>query len=178
MNPLRFLAAAALVALAFTGCVTMSVSSHLDRDVDFTAFHTWDWGKADALPTGDARLDNNQFFQDFLQGAVERSMARSGFARVTGNEKPQLLVHYHTNVNQRFQVGEPVNCAPGDCRPEVTDYEQGTLVIDVVDTATNRVVWRGWAQDSLSGIIDNQDRLEAKTDEAVRKIFAQFPGIQ
>jgi len=178
MIRLRLLAAAALVALGTTGCVTMSVSSHLDRDADFTRYHTWEWGQADALPTGDARLDNNQFFNDFLQGAVERAMARSGFARVARNEKPELLVHYHANINQRFQVGEPVNCAPGDCRPEVTDYEQGTLVIDVIDAATNRVIWRGWAQDSVAGVIDNQDRLEAKVDEAVRKIFAQFPGTR
>ena len=45
------------------------------------------------------------------------------------------------------------------------DYEQGTLIVDIVDVKTSKVVWRGWAQDTMNGIIDNQDRLEKQVDE-------------
>lgn len=177
MTRLRFAAATLLLTLGVSGCVTMNVASHVERDIDFTQYHTWDWGQADALPTGDPRLDANPFFNDYLQGALERAFARRGYARAAPNGMPDLLVHYHANITQRFQVGEPVNCTAGDCQPSVVDYEQGTLVIDVVDTRTNRVVWRGWAQDSVQGVIDNQDRLERQVDEAIRKVMAQFPGM-
>ena len=62
------------------GCATtMTVSSHVDRAVDFAHYRTYDWGPADALPTGDARLDANPFFKDHLQGEVEKQLAAKGF---------------------------------------------------------------------------------------------------
>ncbi len=170
-------AAIALFTLGAAGCASMNVSSHVERGVDFTQFRTWDWGQADALPTGDPRLDNNQSFNDHLQGAIEKAMATHGYARAPRGGKADLLVHYHSNINQRFMVNEPdVNCIPGNCQPSVIEYEQGTLVLDVVDAKTDKVVWRGWAQDSMQGIIDNQDRLEKKVDEAVSKMLVQFPA--
>jgi len=65
---------------------------------------------------------------------------------------------------------------PPDCRTSVIEYEQGTLVIDVLDARTERLLWRGWAQDSVQGILDNQDRMEREINEAVTKMFARFPG--
>ncbi len=177
MRRLTRLAAATLLALTASGCMTMNVASHFERGANFSQFRTWDWGQADALPTGDPRLDNNSFFNDHLQGAVEKALAGRGFARALQGSKADLLVHYHANINQRFQVNEPdVNCTPGNCQASTIEYEQGTLVIDMVDTRTDKVVWRGWAQDSVQGVIDNQDRMDRKIDEAVSKMFGRFPG--
>ena len=69
-----------LVAIGIAaGCaVTMSVSSHVDRSLDFARYRTFDWGPADALPTGDPRLDRDPFFKDHVQGAVERGLAARG----------------------------------------------------------------------------------------------------
>ena len=71
MVTLKRLAAIALVAAGAAGCVSMSVASHVERGVDFSQFRTWDWGQADALPTGDPRLDNNTVFNDQLQGPFD-----------------------------------------------------------------------------------------------------------
>ena len=72
------LTAVALFALSVTACATMSVSSYVQRDIDFARYRTYGWGPADALPTGDPRLDNNPFFKDYMQGAVERHLAMKG----------------------------------------------------------------------------------------------------
>jgi hypothetical protein len=177
MLTLTRLAFSTLLAAGLMGCATMSVSSHVERGVDFQQFRTWDWGQADALPTGDARLDNNPIFNDQLQGAIERALAMKGFARAASGSQADLLVHYHANINQRFQVNEPdVNCVAGGCQASVIEYEQGTLVLDIVNTRTDKVVWRGWAQDSMQGVIDNQDLLEKKVNEAVSKMLARFPA--
>jgi hypothetical protein len=169
--------AVTLLALAVTGCVTMSVASHLDRDANFAQFRTWDWGPADALPTGDPRLDNNPFFVDHLEGAVEKQMSARGFMRVAPGETPDLRVHYHANINHRFEVnGVDRDRGYSTDQVQVVEYEQGTLVIDMVDTRTNKVVWRGWAQDSVQGMIDNQGRMEKQIDEAVTKMMKLFPA--
>ena len=176
MLTVKHLAALVLLTLGAAGCASMSVASHVERGVDFTQFRTWDWGQRDALPTGDPRLDNNQFFNDQLQGAIEKALAVHGYARAPQGGKADLLVHYHANINQRFMVNEPdVNCTPGNCQPSMVEYEQGTLVLDVVNATTDKVVWRGWAQDSVQGIIDNQDLLTKKVNEAVSKMMAEFP---
>jgi len=59
-----FVTVAGLLIVFSIGCAAMTVSSHLDRLADFGTYRTWDWGPADALPTGDPRLDHNPFFKD------------------------------------------------------------------------------------------------------------------
>ena len=81
-------------------------------------------------------------------------------------------------MNQRLDVyradREQGYCY-GNCEPEVVNYEQGTLVIDVVDARTKKVVWRGWAQDTMTGVIDNQARLEKQVDEGVTRMMLLLP---
>ena len=55
-----------------------------------------------------------------------------------------------------------------------TAYEQGTLVIDLVDRRTKKLVWRGTAQAALSETPSKAER-EATIDEAVKKMFEKFP---
>jgi uncharacterized protein DUF4136 len=166
-------------ALVLTACAArMNVSSHVERGVDFADFQTYDWGPADALPTGDPRLDNNPFFHDYFEGAVEKQMALRGFEKVEWGT-PDLLLHYHANISQRFEVAGVDNehgaCSGGDCEPRAMTYEAGTLVLDIVDNYTARVVWRGWAQRDVDGVIDNQDRLNEFVNQAAVKMMAQFP---
>ena len=75
---------AAIVATAVTACATMNVSSHVERGLDITKYHTYEWGPADALPTGDPRLDKDPFFKDHVEGAVEKSMATSAGGQASG----------------------------------------------------------------------------------------------
>ena len=168
---------AAIAMVAAAGCATMTVSSHVESGISFSEYATYDWGPPDNLPVGDPRLDNNPFFNDYLQGAIERSMAAKGYdLAVAGGA--DLLIHYHASVNQKidvYDVDHRYGYCYENCKPDYFNYEEGTLVIDLVDTNTNKVVWRGWAQDSMNGIIDHQDRLEKQVDESVTKMMMRLP---
>ncbi|MGE3489038.1 MAG: DUF4136 domain-containing protein, partial [Vicinamibacterales bacterium] len=134
----------AVAVAGLAGCASMNVSSHIERGVNFAEYVTYDWGPPDNLPVGDPRLDNNPFFNDYLQGAVEKKLAAKGFERAAGKEA-DLLIHYHASVNQRLDVyraDQQYGYCYGDCEPQVVDFEQGTLVIDIVDAKTKKVVWR------------------------------------
>lgn len=167
-----------LATIALTGCATMTVSSHIQNGIDLERYRTYDWGPADALPTGDPRLDKDPFFQDHMQGAVERQMAARGFARAEDGD-PDLLIHYHANVTTRIDIAaadrERGYCYDDECQAGVIEYEGGTLVLDLVDTATNKVIWRGWAQESLERVLDNKDRMERDINEAVRRMLDRLP---
>ncbi len=54
------------------------------------------------------------------------------------------------------------------------EYVQATLVLDVVDARTNKLIWRGWA----TGKLDHDPKPEAVQEyvnEAVEKILERFP---
>jgi hypothetical protein len=168
----------AVMALTAASCATLTVSSHAERGLDFARYRTYDWGPPDALPTGDPRLDKDPFFQDYVQGAFERGLAARGFARAASGE-PDLLIHYHASISKQIDVNrvdrEYGYCWDEACSARVIDYEAGTLILDVVDARTNRVIWRGWARDSLDGILGNQDRMARMINEAVTRMLERLP---
>jgi hypothetical protein len=168
----------AIGTVAITGCATMNVSSHVERGLDISRYHTYDWGPADALPAGDPRLEQDPFFQDHLRGEVEKAMARRGFEWSTGGT-PDLLLHYHANITERIDVNradvQSGFCGPNGCDVPTVQYEAGTLVIDVIDARTNRLIWRGWAQRAVGGMLANQDTMARQINEAIARMFEQFP---
>jgi hypothetical protein len=167
----------ALPALALAGCATMNITSHLERGVDFARYRTYAWGPTDARPTGDPRLDSNPFFKDRLEGAVERSLTAKRFEKSTSTT-PDLLIHYHANITQRFEVNtvdRDRGYCSDDCEPTAGEYDEGTLVLDMVDARTNKVVWRGSARGVVNGLIDNQNLMEQKIDEAVLRMLERLP---
>lgn len=177
MMQCRGLVVVAAIGWLAAGCATMNVSAHVERSIDFTNYKTYAWGPADQFPTGDPRLDNNPFLRDYLTGAVDRQLARRGY-RLTTTGTPDLMIHYHANVTQRFEV-HGVDRAWGydpNAEPTVAEYEEGTIVVDVTDVRLDKVVWRGWAQDSITGLIDNQDRMEKQVKKSIDLMFTRFPA--
>lgn len=162
-----------VLAVAMTSCAAgMSVSSHVDRAVDFAPYHSYDWGPADALPTGDPRLDANPFFKDHLQGEVDRQLATRGLALARPGTA-DLLIHYHANISQRIDVaGVDRNYGYGG---QARNYEAGTIVIDLVDARTQKVIWRGWAQDAVGDMLHDEDTMARTLHEAVTRMLTQLP---
>jgi hypothetical protein len=157
----------------------MNVSSHVESGADFTQYRTFDWGTADALPTGDPRLDKNPFFKDHVEGAVNRGLALKGLTQADSGGTPDLLLHYHANISNRLDVShadtEYGTCYDDTCAARVVEFEAGTLVLDVVDTRTNKVIWRGWAQHNVGDILENSDLMARRIDEAVRRMLERLP---
>ena len=166
-------AAAAMVMLA--GCASIDIRSYVERGVDLSQYRTYGWEPTEGWTTGDARLDNNPFFQERVQMAVEQGLASKGYEKATDGT-PDLLLHYHASITQLIDLNELDrqfgSC--DDCTPYV--YDAGTLVIGLIDARTNRIVWHGSAEGSMEGMIDNQDAMEQQVDEAVGRILARFPG--
>ncbi|HSJ42600.1 MAG TPA: DUF4136 domain-containing protein [Xanthobacteraceae bacterium] len=166
----------AAAGLWLAGCATMTVHSYADRRADFGRYRTYQWGPADTWSTGDPRLDNNRFFDERVRAQVEKQLARRGFEK-TASERPDLLVHYHANVAQDIDVRKLDNgatyCVDHDCRPYI--YDKGTLFVDLVDPGSDTLIWRGWAEGSVDGVIDDQAWMDTRIDEAVARILGRLP---
>ena len=166
----RILSVAA-AALMLTGCASLNVSSYVERGIDVRQYRTFGWAPTDGLYTGDPRLDNNRFFDERVRTEVEAGLAARGFEKVAMT--PDVLIHYHANLTQRVDPGELNSCENDSCRPYV--YDAGTLIVDFVDPHTNKVVWRGWAEGGIDGVIDNQAWMEKKVGDAVARILGRLP---
>jgi hypothetical protein len=176
MTPRRSVAAAGLAFAAMLGvsCAAIYIGSFVERGYEFWTVKTFEWAPAEHLSTGDPRLDNNEVFQRHVKAAIERELIRRGLERVdTG--AGDVVVHYHASVTQRIDTGgldaRYEECE--DCRPSV--FDAGTLTIDLVDAGMNQLVWRGWAERSISGVLDRQDLMEQEVDLAVEQILARLP---
>jgi hypothetical protein len=176
MRPLRFasILAVAWATLALVGCATMRVGSFLDRGPDLTVYRTYAWASDAQLSTGDPRLDNNEFFQTRLRDAVEKGLVARGLEKAESGQA-DFVLHYHASVTQKVDAGG-VDDRYGyceDCTPSV--FDAGTLTLDVVDARTNKLAWRGWAESTFEGVVDDQQWLERRIDEAVGRILQKFP---
>lgn len=59
----------------------------------------------------------------------------------------------------------------GDATTTTETYKVGTLVVDLFDTKTKKLVWRGSARGALSNSSSKNIRI---LDKSVEKMFKQF----
>ncbi len=161
----------------------LHVHSYTERGTDLSRHRTYRFGPNDSWSTGDPRLDGNRFFIERLRQDIEHQLTARGFEKTTA-ARADLLVHYHASVTQEINLNdrEPWECdTPSrtgtprerrDCAPFV--YDKGSLVIDLLDGRTRKVVWRGWAEGSMDGVVEDQRWMEERLDESVRRIMQQL----
>lgn len=177
MHSYRHLATAVLAVLVTVGCAgPIRVNSYIERGGDLSRYRTFDLAPVEEAPTGDPRLDNNTFFTERIRAAAARGLVSRGYARVSSSGA-DLVVHFHASVVQDIDIDaldrQRGYCQEDGCRPFA--YDAGTLVMDLVDSKTGKLVWRGWAESSFEGLVDNQLWLEERIDTAIGRIIATLP---
>ena len=169
-------AALVLALCAPAGCAAVTVNSSGDRAVELQRYRTYAWGPAASVATGDPRLDNNEFFDRRVRMQVDKGLASRDFEK-SATVVPDLLVHYHASVTQEIDVRTLDHEYPNSdlARYERYVFDAGTLFVDLVDPRTNTLIWRGWAEANIDGLIDSQPLLERRIDEAIARILERLP---
>lgn len=173
-----FAATLVVMGVLLQACGAVRVGVDHELGVRFDRYQTYSWDTPDGLPVGDPRLDNNPFFDSRVRAAVELELAAKGLRLVS--ESPDLVVHYHASVRQRIAI-LPRDAERGNVpvpeRPssDLLEFDEGTLIIDIAEANAKRILWRGWAQTDVSGLIDNPREMEKRVRESVRKMISQLP---
>jgi hypothetical protein len=153
-----------------------------DPSVDFTAYKTF--GFFDQLSTDKSKYAT--MLTGRLKDATRAELTKRGY---TEAPEPQLLVNFSTNVENRTEVQSTGTSASygfygyragmygawGGYPQDVytTHYQQGTLAIDMVDSAKKQLVWQGIAQARLTKtMLDNPG---AAIGSVVADIFERYP---
>lgn len=161
--------AAVLLALAVGGCAMSAARSYVATTVPPHPNKTYAWAQGPAKATGDPRLDSNRFFEERVEAAVDDALKSRGFVK---GDAPELLVKYHASVVQDVYVS---GAEQSEGRSGLSVYDKGTLVIDLADAADDRLLWRGWAEDAIDGVVDDQRLMEQRIDDAVARIMKRLP---
>ena len=165
------------VTLASACAIPITTGSTATSDLRPASYQTYSWDLADALPSGDPRLENNTVFLAEMRKAVDAEMSKMGLKHVeSGGE---LLVHTHMAVRDRVDVwatdrdrGYDLGGYQGQ---QVRQYEEGTIVVDVAEARGKRLIWRGWIQTDLSGVIGKGSVLPDRMRKAISEVFLRFP---
>jgi hypothetical protein len=180
----RLMMAAALVAAV--GCAgpepgaKLFIQSQHDNDIDFGAYHTYAWVSGDATWANPVFLKNPEL-PGIISAAVERQLADKGFEK-TSARAADFLVAMSASVQDvtviskhRYQGwSHGYNRSALDNSNTATQLEkmtEGTLILEVIDTASEGVVW----QSQGAGVIARRDALEGTLEAAITRMLATFP---
>ncbi|MBP6875849.1 MAG: DUF4136 domain-containing protein [Candidatus Eisenbacteria bacterium] len=171
-----------LTLAALAGCSRVSVRSMADPDVDFGRFATFaflpDGGRPpeDAPPPRHLSILQDPRYHASLQEAIGSALVERGFRPARAEAQPDLWIAYHTVIRDQADVmpalygvgwrGRMFVASPGYVRW----YKEGTLVIDIVDAADDRLVWRGVGVGAMCDM-----RPGTPMNEAVEEILDEFP---
>jgi hypothetical protein len=160
-------APAFIVLGAFLGAAAPAASQvkvDYDKKADFARYKTWAWRTG--TPAPNAAADKK------LREAIEARLAAKGLKRVEG--KGDLEVVYHAAGENRIST-EKLGYKEPEFQTEakrVTYVRVGTVMLDMVDASTGKVVWRGEAEGVANPVYTE---IIPKIDAAVEQLFAQFP---
>ena len=117
--------------------------------------------------------------------AVDRELAARGITKAPF-DTADLHVAYFAALTVGFNqsyLGEyygyitgwaspiPIGLAP---TTSVSMYEKGTVLVDIVDRAANKAVWRGTAVTRIAQEHSVEKRIE-RINEAAKKMFEKYP---
>jgi len=173
-------AAAAAIALSLAACSGMTIRSDFNPQADFSKYTTYAW-----LPTpqtGNPRTDN-AIVEGRIKNAVDAALQAKGYQKGT-EANADFWVGYHLNIEGQMDVTTTNNYygygwgrwyyAPAYQSTQVRYYDQGTLLIDVVDAKAKELVWRGTAEAEVRPGVKPEES-ERRINEAVSKILERFP---
>jgi hypothetical protein len=166
----RMMTTAAGMLLLATAVLGQHVKTDYDRATDFSRYKTYSWEK---VQTQDA------LWVDRIKSAVNSDLAAKGWTEAPSGGDVAIVAIEMTR-NQRtlntfyngFGRGWRWGGGFGDATTTVDTYKVGTLVVDLFDAKTKKLIWRGSASDTLS---DKSDKNIKNLDKGAQKMFDHFP---
>ena len=175
------------VALIFlSGCSTLSVGYDFDQKANFSQYKKYDW-----LPfPKDMKV--NELNRARFVTAVENNLAKKGFSQ--NSSKPDFVIATHFGKENKVDITNwGYTYAPNGYYGgygyrhsgyagsyantggvSVYEYEQGTLILDLVDANTKKLIWRATAKAIVSPASTPEKQTE-KIENAVQEILENFP---
>ena len=163
------------MTLVFAGMASaQQVKTDYDRSANFALYKTYSWEHVET---------KDPLNVDRIKHAVNTVLAARGWTMVDSGADVAVVAMEITRDQQtlntfydglgggwgwrRFGGG-----GFGEATTTTDTYTVGTVVVDLFDTKTKQLIWRGSASDTLS---NNSDKNIKNLNESVDKMFKHFP---
>ena len=173
---------AALLMLGTASTLAQKVKTDFDTAVDFSKFSSYYWAKSDPSP--------NDLMNQRLVSAVDHWLTAKGWIKVPDAKAqlavvPVLTTAEQKSINTYYDSfgggwgyggwGYGGGMGMGSSTTMVSTFVEGTLIVDLFDAGTKKLVWRGIATDTIS---DNPAKNAEKIQNAAKKMFEKkFPPV-
>lgn len=188
------LTVSAVASLALAGCESPGgrVSVLQADNVSIVPGSTYAWAPGAQPGGGDPRVDND-IVQGRIKTAVDTALQGRGFTLAADPSTATLLVQFHIGLQNRtetqvssFGGPGPAACgirgciggfgwgmygAPRDIDVRNINYTEGTLMLDLIDRASNRLAWRATSQRRM----DQRDADQARANAIVADMVKSLP---
>jgi hypothetical protein len=177
MNMQRSLSWFAGIALCFASAAfAQPVKTDYDRNADFGGYKTYSWGRVNT---------QNDLWVDRIKAAVNSALTAKGWTQVNSGGNVSIMAMEMTQSHQTLNTYYDdfgggwgwrgwggVGGGFGESTTTESTYRVGTLVIDLFDSNTKKLVWRG----SSSAVLSDKSAKNIKNlDKDVNRMFEHFP---
>lgn len=184
---------AATVILTACSSAPPKPSVDYDADEDFSEIKAIGFYALSGGVSGDNPMQLTDFQKDRINEALARALQNKGFTLVDSAADADLLISWHLNTLEkqdvrttsspnysmgvgysrynRYAMYNCYNCM-NNTEVRVSDYTQGTFIIDMISPAKKRSVWRSVTQSKLKG---DAIKDQASIDAAAARVLADFP---
>ena len=196
------LAALSVLALFFlSACSSSPPKPDVDynHEYDFAKARTVAFYRDSGEVSGDNPLQLSDMQRNRIDDAIKVAVENRGLTFLADASKADLLLTWHlatqnkTDVRtyqsasvgyggygghgryggyNRYSAYNCWSCSPTRTDVSVSNYTEGTFIVDMIDPELRQSVWRAVTQSKLKG---KQEHEQARLDEAAALIFAGFP---
>ena len=160
---------------------SLKVTDDYDKSVNFDQYKTFALYNSDSIHDAISPLN-----QQRILAAIKSEMAKKGFQENTGT--PDVLVNVTAILQNRVAVSSTTDYYGygGTYRPyywgggmgssttnyNVQHYKDGSLIIDVIDASSKKLIWQGIGNKEIDKPAKDPD---AAISKAVASIMESFP---
>jgi hypothetical protein len=167
-HPLRYL-------VPLCACLGMlwaaDVKTDYSHSADFSRYHTYSWMQVKA---------GNDLWAQRIQRDVDAALAAKGLQKVPSGGDLQVAAFGSTHDQPSIQTFYDSfgggwfwqDFGDGMSYTTTVNQPEGTLVVDLLDSSSKHLVWRGTANSALSG---KPEKNEKKLEHLVDDMFKHFP---
>lgn len=150
-----------------------------DPDYDLWKYQTFDWSQNVNIGQNQNPRYYNELNDKRIKKAILRQLEKRNYHLT--DSSAQLVLQYHIIVEDTAVITGPFGYVYGlywmRRQQQRYAYTQGTLILDLMDTRINQLVWRGWAVAALDGL-NSPEEIDKLVDTAVQKMFVKFPNAK
>lgn len=141
------------LALLIGGCAGYSVNTDYQSGTRFGDYESYAWVDSAPADNGDRPAWDSEILGQRVENAVDEVMAGRGWQREPASEA-DLHISYTTR-NEKELSGSSVGVGYGTGNIFLGQsiglhtYERGTLIIDIRERESGRLLWRGWTSTTV-----------------------------